>query len=406
MKTYKRVLAAMLCVVMALIAISLSGFNKLDLPSLFESKSEAEEVSEDSGCCEDNVTWSFDKSTGVLNITGTGEMYNCFPELRPWSSYDSYIKTVNVADGVTSICDYAFAECSVLTSITIPDSVTTIGYCAFAECSALTNITIPDSVTTIGDYPFYDCDSLTSVTVDANNKYYSSDIDGVLFNEDKTTLVQYPAGNTRKNYTIPDSVTSIDGYAFSGCESLTSVTIPDSVTSIDSYAFSGCESLTSVTIPDSVTSIDDYAFSACESLTSVTIPDSVTSIDNYVFYGCASLTSVTVDANNKYYSSDTDGVLFNKDKTIFVKYPAGNTRKNYTIPDSVTSIDSNAFSGCESLTNITIPDSVTSIGDSAFGDCHNLTDIYYTATREQWQKISIDPGNEELTSARIHYLDK
>ena len=105
MKTCKRVLAAMLCVVMALIAISLSGFNKLDLPSLFESKSEAEEVSEDSGCCEDNVTWSFDKSTGVLNITGTGEMYNCFPEFRPWSSYDSYIKTVNVADGVTSIGD-------------------------------------------------------------------------------------------------------------------------------------------------------------------------------------------------------------------------------------------------------------------------------------------------------------
>ena len=160
-----------------------------------------------------------------------------------------------IPDGVTSIGDYAFRDCSSLTSITIPDSVTEIGDYAFSKCTSLTSVTIGNGVNSIGRSAFSNCSSLTSVT-------------------------------------IPDGVTEIGYYTFYNCTSLTSITIPDSVTSIGSHAFRGCSSLTSVTIPDSVTQIGQSAFYECSSLTSITIPDSVTSIGWCSFSDCTSLTSV------------------------------------------------------------------------------------------------------------------
>ena len=174
-----------------------------------------------------------------------------------------------IPDSVTSIESYAFYHCS-LTSITIPDSVTTIEYCAFNQCSSLTSITIPDSVTSIGLFAFYDCSRLTAIDVDTNNEYYASE-DGVLFNKNKTVLIQYPIEKDNQKYMIPDSVTSIGDRAFEYCTSLTSITIPESVTSIGLGAFEYCFSLTSITIPDSVTSIGDFAFEECSSLTSITL---------------------------------------------------------------------------------------------------------------------------------------
>ena len=179
-----------------------------------------------SGTCGNNLTWNLNAETGVLTISGTGAMedYSYFPSVpAPWNNYRSSIKSVIINDGVTSIGSYAFRDCSSLTSVTIPESVTSIGSSAFADCS-----------------------SLTSINVDANNANYCS-IDGVLFSKDKTTLIQYPIGNTRSEYIIPNSVTSIGNYAFDGCSSLTSVTIPNSVTSIGECAFYGCRSLTSIT---------------------------------------------------------------------------------------------------------------------------------------------------------------
>ena len=295
---------------------------------------------------------------------------------------------VTIPDSVTSIGGSAFYGCTSLTSVTIPDSVTSIGGSAFGNCKSLTNMTIPDSVTLIGNGAFLGCTSLTSVT-------------------------------------IPDSVTSIGERAFSECTSLTSVTIPDSVTSIGEQAFMGCTSLTSVTIPDSVTSIGERAFSECTSLTSVTIPDSVTSIGDGAFASCTSLTGIWVAEGNNDYSSDASGVLFNKDKITLVQCPG--TFREYTIPDSVTSIGEQAFMGCSSLTSVTIPDSVTSIhwgafydctsltsvtipdsvtsiGAWAFRDCTSLTDVYYAGSEAQWKAISISSnGNDDLLTANIHY---
>ena len=321
------------------------------------------------------------------------------------------LTSVTIPDSVTSIDQYAFYKCESLTSVTIPGSVTSIGVGAFAYCKSLTSVTIPDSVTIIGGEAFFNCASLTSVTIPDSVTNIGADA--------------FSHCTSLTSVTIPDSVTSIGSYAFFGCTSLTSVTIPDSVTSIGDWTFSNCESLTSVTIPDSVTSIGEYAFYYCRSLTSVTLPDSVTSIGNGAFYWCGSLTSVTIPDSvtsigvgafalctsltgiwvaegNSYYASDASGVLFNKDKITLVQCPG--TFREYTIPDSVTSIVGYAFDGCVSLTSVTIPDSVTSIGERAFDGCTSLTDVYYAGSEAQWKAISISSNrNDDLLTANIHY---
>ncbi|MBR6140737.1 MAG: leucine-rich repeat domain-containing protein [Bacteroidaceae bacterium] len=154
-----------------------------------------------------------------------------------------------------------------------------------------------------------------------------------------------------KNLVIPNSVTSIGNYAFSGYSGLTSVTIPNSVTSIGDSAFSGCSGLTSITIPESVTSIGNWVFYGCTGLTSISIPESVTSIGNWVFYGCTGLTSISIGN-----SVTSIGIC---------AFEGCSGLTSITIPYSVTSIGSGAFSGCSSLTSITIPNSVTSIGKYA-----------------------------------------
>ncbi len=292
-----------------------------------------------------------------------------------WSAFNDCrsLTNITIPNSVTSIESYAFDFCSSLTNITIPNSVTSIGDYAFRNCRSLTNITIPNSVTSIGDYAFEDCSSLTSITilegvisigngalgscssltsinVSDNNKNYSS-IDGVLFNKDKTEIIEYPEGKEGASYDIPSSVTSIGN-----------------------SAFSKCRSLTNITIPEGVTSIGGYAFTKCSSLTSITIPSSVTSIGSNVFYFCSNLTGINVSDNNKNYSS-IDGVLFNKDKTEIIKYPVKKEGASYDIPSSVTSIKSYAFDDCDWLTNVTIPNSVTSIGNAAFRSCGDLTSI-------------------------------
>ena len=138
-----------------------------------------------------------------------------------------------------------------------------------------------------------------------------------------------------------------------GGNDIKSVSLPDGLTSIGGFAFRGCTSLSSVTIPDSVTSIGNYAFSECTSLTSVTIPDSVTTIEDSAFSGCTSLTAINVAEGNTAYVSE-NGVLFNKSKTSLIQYPAGKTDSAYTIPDSVTSIGYYAFLSADSLKSIEV----------------------------------------------------
>ena len=293
---------------------------------------------------------------------------------------DEYSGVVNIPKSVTyggrtysvtSIGEYAFSLCTGLTSVTIPNSVTSIGTFAFYGCSGLTSVTIGNSVTSIGSAAFSNS-GLTEINVDENNTAYSS-IDGVLFNKSQTELVCYPGG---KQYTIPNSVTSIGSSAFYGCTGLTSVTIPNSVTSIGSSAFYGCTGLTSVTIPNSVTSIGSGAFFGCHGLTSVTIPNSVTSIGERAFEYCSGLTKVIVNdiaawCNISFGNYSSNPLYYAKHL-----YSDENTEiTNLVIPDGVTTIKVYAFDGCTGLTSVTIGNSVTSIGSYAFRDCSGLTSV-------------------------------
>lgn len=145
----------------------------------------------------------------------------------------------------------------------------------------------------------------------------------------------------------------------SGVEENVTVTIPDGVTSIGKDAFGGCDALKSITIPDSVISIGDKVFAGCTTLENITIPNGVINIENYAFAGCNSLQSINVSEGNSNYLS-CGGVLFDKSKSVLIKYPEGEKDTSYIIPDGVTSIGDFAFMYCISLKSITIPEIVTS----------------------------------------------
>jgi hypothetical protein len=170
---------------------------------------------------------------------------------------------------------------------------------------------------------------------------------------------------TTTSVVIPNSVTSIERYAFANCNSLTSITIPNSVTSIGFGAFADCTSLIAITIPTSVTSISDQAFISCRSLANITIPNSVTSIGSSAFYGCTALANITIPNS----VTSIGGQAFEWCTSL----------STITIPNSVTSIGFNAFAGCTSLSTITIPNSVTSIGYDAFRIGTNLVTVYLPA---------------------------
>ncbi len=276
-----------------------------------------------------------------------------------------------------------FSDCVSLTSIEIPDSVTFIGGFTFAGCTSLTSVVIPAGVTNIDGGAFQNCNSLAEINVDENNTSYSSE-NGIVFNKDRTVLVQYPEGRNDISYSIPDTVTEIYAYAFYNCASLTSIDIPAGVTSIGDFAFYNCTSLTSIVIPDGVTTIGDYAFTGCTLLTSIVIPDSVINIDYGVFKGCASLTKITIpdgvtnigNYTFEHCTSLTSIVIPNSVTSIGeMAFDGCTSLISIAIPDSVTSIGHQAFYGCTSLTSVEIPDSVTDIGVSVFSHCDSLTEI-------------------------------
>ena len=211
----------------------------------------------------------------------------------------------------------------------------------------LTSVTIPDSVTSIGNFAFSGCEGLTNITIPNSVTCIGMKVFGGC------------SGLT--SITIPNSVTSIDEGAFEFCSSLTSILLPDGITSIGVGAFVNCESLTDITIPDGVTNIGDWAFEECSNLTSITIPSSVTNIGIRAFDGCSNLTSITIP----------DGVTSIGDWAFY----HCNSLTNITIPGSVTNIGHSTFFGCKNLTSITILDGVTSIGMSVFSSCESLTDI-------------------------------
>ena len=315
--------------------------------------------------------YAFGGNNSLTNVTIPGSVlsigYSAFANCYGLSN-------VTMSAGVTNLSQYAFDDCESLVSASIPNTVVNIGYGAFGY-TALTKVTIPASTTFIDTYAFGDCYSLTNITVDLSNPAYSS-LAGVLFDKNRTTLLQYPGGNGG-NYTVPGSVITIGNYAFYDCYNLSNVTISAGVSNISDSAFDYCENMASVTIPNTVVSIGSSAFYNT-GLTNVTIPASTTFIDSYAFVDCYNLTNITVDPSNPAYSS-LGGVLFDKNQISLLTYPTGKVG-SYTVPNSVTNIGDYAFEDCYYLSNVTISAHVVTIGNSVFESCRILTNVFIPAS--------------------------
>ncbi len=374
-----------------------------------------------------------DETLSILTITGTGDLAGYTIGEAPWEAYRESIRGIDIKDGVTSIGNGTFCGCVSLTSviipgsvkiigvnafsgceklsnvrisegvtsigdgvfkgctaleeITIPESVETIGENAFNSCTMLMTITIPQSVTEIGEGAFGNCTRLTEINVDEGNTTYSSE-DGVLFNEEKTELICYPAGKVG-DYEVPSGVTKIADFAFSSHEESFTVTIPVSVTTISASAFDVSQYVNLIVEPGS---------KAHEFATTNSIP--------YIFNGYNEAETdqiekllFTLNADSESYSvtfcdTQISGALkipatYNgKPVTEIGNYAFANciSLTSVTIPDSVTTIGAGAFNSCFELISITIPESVTAIGSYAFDGCAILA------------SISVDDANTKYSS--------
>jgi len=294
--------------------------------------------------------------------------------------------SITIPNSIKKIGEYAFFSTS-LFNITIPDSVTSIGNNAF-EFSNLRIITISKSVTSIGSGVFGFCSSLTNIIVDANNPNYSSQ-NGALYNKEKTQLIKVPEVISG-NFTIPNSVISIDDSAFYRCRNITSITIPEGTTNIGNFAFNECSKLTSITIPNSVVKIGQWVFSDCESLTNAVLGSGLTYIGICMFTKCKNLMSITIP----------NGVT-----SIGVQAFSATGLRSITIPDSVKIIEDWAFY-CDNLVSVTLGSiAQNNFYENAFNG--NLRTVYFntgsgagTYTRairsDNWVKRSDNPLNDLL----------
>ncbi len=445
-----------------------------------------------SGTCGDNVTWALDE-TGTLTISGTGAMKDySFSSTAPWKyDYGYMVKDVVIEEGVTSIGTYTFATHDNLMTIKLPSTMTSIGANAFFNSDSLTGIDfttcaenlsigknaffscdriekliIPGNVTSISTEAFSYCTALQDILVTSNNEYYMTDDNGVLFDMNTSTLMQYPIGNTRKSYSVPDGIKHIDGSAFYSGIYLENVTLPDSVQSIGSNAFAFCNALTNVTLPAALTEIGSYAFRSCTSFTEIEIPVNVTTIKTYAFAYCTALAGITIlnpaceiydsataiaDCATIYgYADSTAQAYAEKYSRTFVTldtpvtpeivasgtcgenltwtiddegtltisgtgamtdylssyapwYSIRSSIKKVIIEDGVTSIGRDAFRDCSNMTEVHISSSIQEIGFTAFNECTALDAVYITDLTA-WCKINFYYGGAETNP--LYYADK
>ena len=337
-------------------------------------------------------------------------------------SYDTSLKSVTISSGVNRLCDYAFYKCTALTTVELGEGLETMEgsvfrYCSslekvsfpeslvniygntFDSCSKLDNVKIPNNLTYIDGYVFSNCSSLKNVsigsscksvsttaflnsysidkiTVAEDNKNFTS-VDGVLYNNDKTTLVLYPK-NRAGEFVVPDTVTSIADYAFDNAPKLTKVTIGENVKSVGTGAFRNCNSLETVIFKDSDTvqkTIGDYAFNNCPALTEVDFGNAVKSIGNYAFMVDKLLESIEFPDSLESigycaFSCYRGGT--------YSTYVASNL-KSVKFGSGLKTIGNYAFYGNRSLETVQFSGkNLTSIGEDAFRDCMALTKLNLT----------------------------
>ncbi len=353
--------------------------------------------------------------------------------------------SIEIPSSVTSIGNYAFSNCSNLSSVTFGanSQFDSIGNYAFEGCRSLTSIDIPNSVTSIGDRAFLSCFALKeiynysglSITAGSSTNgyvgYYAKivktgdqlnepsniiDYNGVRYYERGTDKIAlYPIDRNIISIVLEEDTTEINGYAFPDCRNLTSIDIPSSVTSIGNYAFSNCSNLSSVTFEanSQLDSIGSYAFTNCSILASIEIPSSVTTIGTRVFFNCYALaevynysnltiTSVEIGAGPNGQGSvyakivktgsqleepsnikDYNGVRYYERGTDKIALcPIDRNIISIVLEEDTTEINEHAFEDCESLTSLEIASSVTRVGYNAFESCTNLSSVTFGANSQ------------------------
>ena len=365
----------------------------------------------------DGVLFSKDLKKLICFPAGKAEEYTVSEGVESIGKYAfdfSGVRKVVLPGSVVSIGEYAFNNCSSLSDITLKSGITSIGDSAFYRCSSLTGITIPDTVTEISGHAFQDCSSLTEIRFTGDAPAI-----GAMAFYNVTATAYYPAGNeTWTEEAMQDyggTITWVEAPAstilYSGTcgENLTwvldnegtltisgtgtmedyfdgapwydyrtdiiSVVIESGVTSIGNWAFAR-SGMTNISLPEGLTLIGDLAFDGCSSLKSISFPASLSSIGTCLFQDCTNLEEILADGENTTFSS-LNGVLFDREKTVLLAYPAGKAGEEYIVPDGVTGIGDYAFYRCGELKNITLPDSLTTIGEDAFFFCSNLTGVSF-----------------------------
>jgi hypothetical protein len=319
------------------------------------------------------------------------------------------ITSVTIPESVVSIDSGAFSNCTSLETVNGMDGVTSMGDGVFYHCTSLETITISEKVTSIGSIVFVECNSLTAINVDAGNQNYMDD-DGVLFDKNKTILMDYPSARPGETYTIPNSVETIDNVGMDFCASLKTVNIPDSVTDIGYWAFSHCESLETINGMKNVATISEGMFDTCSSLTSVTIPENAATIGGNAFRSCASLESITIPSSVEdiggsafWDCSDLASVTIENGVTGSIGQQAFYqcvSLDSITIPGGVTSIGAYAFYGCNALETATMLDGVLTISDCAFWYCTSLETVTIPASVTTMGQYAF-AGNDALTTVTI-----
>ena len=346
----------------------------------------------DSGQCGDDVTYSFNSSTGTLTLSGTGNVWFYYSQNpSPFYKNDA-IKKVIIGEGITGLGRQDFYGCKNLTTVSFPNTLTFIEDSAFAGCTSLNSITLPSSITKINMSAFWDTGFYDNPSNWVNGVLYIGDI-----------LADTNADLTSDEYTVKSGTRLICAGAFSGRKSLTSITIPSSVKIIGEEAFNGCKALkkvnisslkawcditfnhegysyynnynplyyakklylngthiTNLTIPSGVSKINDFAFSGAD-INSVTIPEDVSEIGESAFFHCKSLTSAS-------FSNGLDSI----DREAFRECTKLESVK---LPDSLSILDSHAFDSCEALKSVNIPTSLDEIKDQTFSYCNSLESI-------------------------------
>lgn len=274
---------------------------------------------------------------------------------------------ITLPDGLEEIETEAFRGCNSLERISIPAKTIRIGESAFRDCINMKSLKINNDCIKIGERAFENCAVLQNIVLpDGLTELY-----GGVFNSCKSL----------EKIDLPSKLTIIGENAFSDCVGLKEMVVPEEVTKIDDLVFNGCINMESVTLPAGLRKIGKSAFKNCKSLTSVMIPASVISISDAPFRGCENMKSIRVEPKNMYYKSEpnkrdgNDYVLFNKNKSTLIAYPANSREVQYDIPDSVTVISDWAFCDSKKLNRITMPDSVNEIGEGAFCNCVLLDEI-------------------------------